>query len=142
MVPWNLYTNFSKVTIVSWKKYLLNIEENYLGVFPGSFIYTFTNKVTDSCRDGWNVRNFSASQILIIGGRWNVQNSWWVKCTKLDDLSEIWIWMLQYLRCLSCKHNPNIQNNDIDVGFTTNKKPMLLQLKQHKYWSIDIQSSR
>ena len=50
--------------------------------------------------------------------------------------------MLQYLRCLSCKHNPNIQNNDIDVGFTTNKKPMLLQLKQHKYWSIDIQSSR
>ena len=30
------------------------------------------------------------------------------------------------------KHNPNNQNNDIDMGFTTNKKPALLQLRQRK----------
>ena len=36
------------------------------------------------------------------------------------------------------KHNPNNQNNDIDVGFNSNKKFMLLQLRQRKYWSIHI----
>ena len=38
--------------------------------------------VMDSWSDGWNVRNCSASQVQICGGRWNVQNSWWMKCTK------------------------------------------------------------
>ena len=33
------------------------------------------------------------------------------------------------------KHNPNNQNNDINVGFTTNTKFVLLQLRQHKFWS-------
>ena len=32
--------------------------------------------------------------------------------------------------------NPNIQNNDINVGFTTNTKFVLLQLRQCKFWSI------
>ena len=40
------------------------------------------------------------------------------------------------------KHHPNNQNNNIDVGFTTNKKPMLLQLRQPKYRSIHIQTSQ
>ena len=40
------------------------------------------------------------------------------------------------------KHNPNNQNNDIDVGFTTNIKFILLQLRQRKYWSIHIQTSQ
>ena len=34
----------------------------------------------------------------------------------------------KYANNQTYKHNPNKQNNDIDVGFTTNKKPMLLQL--------------
>ena len=34
------------------------------------------------------------------------------------------------------KHNPNNQNNNINVGFTTNTKFVLLQLRQHKFWSI------
>ena len=37
------------------------------------------------------------------------------------------------------KHNPNKQNNDINVGFTTNTKFVLLQLGQRKFWSIHIQ---
>ena len=37
------------------------------------------------------------------------------------------------------KRNPNNQNNDINVGFTTNKKFILLQLRQRKFWSIHIQ---
>ena len=36
------------------------------------------------------------------------------------------------------KHNPNNQNNDINVGFTTNAKFVLLQLGQRKFWSIHI----
>ena len=39
------------------------------------------------------------------------------------------------------KHNPNNQNNDINVGFTTNTKFVLLQLRQHKFWSIHIQKN-
>ena len=39
------------------------------------------------------------------------------------------------------KHNPNNQNNDISVGFTTNTKFVLLQLRQRKFWSIHIQIS-
>ena len=39
------------------------------------------------------------------------------------------------------KHNPNNQNNDINVGFTTNTKFVLLQLRQRKFWSIHIQIS-
>ena len=31
------------------------------------------------------------------------------------------------------KHNPNYQNNDINMGFTTNTKFMLLQQRQHKF---------
>ena len=38
--------------------------------------------VTDLCRDGWNVRNCSASQVQISGGQWNVQNLWWMKWMK------------------------------------------------------------
>ena len=37
------------------------------------------------------------------------------------------------------KHNPNNQTNDINVGFTTTTKFVLLQLRQHKFWSIHIQ---
>ena len=37
------------------------------------------------------------------------------------------------------KHNSNNQNNDISVGFTTNTKFMLSQLRQRKFWSIHIQ---
>ena len=40
------------------------------------------SKITDSCRDGWNVRNCSASQVQIFGGQRNVQNLWWMKCMK------------------------------------------------------------
>ena len=43
--------------------------------------------VTDSCRDGWNVRNYSASQVQNLWDRWYVQTSWWIKCTNLADLS-------------------------------------------------------
>ena len=39
------------------------------------------------------------------------------------------------------KHNPNNLNNDINVGFTTNTKFVLLQLRQRKFWSIHIQIS-
>ena len=31
------------------------------------------------------------------------------------------------------KHNPNNQNNDINLGFTASTKFMLLQLRQHKF---------
>ena len=33
-------------------------------------------------------------------------------------------------------NNPNNQNNDINVGFTTNTKFVLLQLRQRKFWGI------
>ena len=39
------------------------------------------------------------------------------------------------------KHNRNSQNNDINVGFTTNTKFVLSQLRQRKFWSIHIQIS-
>ena len=39
------------------------------------------------------------------------------------------------------KNNPNNQNNSINVGFTTNTKFVLLQLRQRKFWSIHIQIS-
>ena len=39
------------------------------------------------------------------------------------------------------KHNSNNQSN-ISVGFTTNTKFMLLQLRQRKFWSIHIQISQ
>ena len=39
------------------------------------------------------------------------------------------------------KHNPNNQNNDINVGFTTNAKFLLIQLRQRKFWSIHIHIS-
>ena len=39
------------------------------------------------------------------------------------------------------KHNPNNQNNDINMGFTTDTKFVLLQLRQPKFWSIHIQIS-
>ena len=48
----------------------------------------------------------------------------------------------KYAHNQTYKHNPNNQNNYIDVGFATKKKPMLLQLRQPKYWSIHFQSSR
>ena len=34
------------------------------------------------------------------------------------------------------KPNKHNQNNDINVGFTTNTKFVLLQLRQRKFWSI------
>ena len=37
------------------------------------------------------------------------------------------------------KDNPNNQNNDISVGFTTNTKFVLLQLRKRKFWSTYIQ---
>ena len=37
------------------------------------------------------------------------------------------------------KHNSNNRNNDINVGFTTNTNFMLLQLRQRKFYSINIQ---
>ena len=37
------------------------------------------------------------------------------------------------------KHNPNNQNNDINMDFTTNTKFVLSQLGQRKFWSIHIQ---
>ena len=59
--------------------------------------------VTDSCRDARNVRNYSASQVQIFGvsemykicDGWNVRNRP-ISC-------RVWIWILQNLRCLSCK---------------------------------------
>ena len=39
------------------------------------------------------------------------------------------------------KHNPNNQNNDINVGFITNTKFVLLQLRQHTFWSIHIEKN-
>ena len=39
------------------------------------------------------------------------------------------------------KNNPNNLNNDINVGFTTNTKLVILQLRQRKFWSIHIQIS-
>ena len=33
------------------------------------------------------------------------------------------------------KHNPNNQNNEISVGFTTNTKFVLLELRKRKFWS-------
>ena len=39
------------------------------------------------------------------------------------------------------KDYPNNRNNDINVGFTTNTKFVLLQLRQRKFWSIHIQIS-
>ena len=38
------------------------------------------------------------------------------------------------------KHNVNKQNNNINMGFTTNTTFMLLQLRQRKFWSIHIQT--
>ena len=39
------------------------------------------------------------------------------------------------------KHNSISQNNGINVGFTTNTKFVLLQLRQRKFWNIHIQIS-
>ena len=38
------------------------------------------------------------------------------------------------------KHDANNQNNNINMSFTTNTKFMLLQLREHKFWSIHIQT--
>ena len=50
-------------------------------------------------------------------------------------------WELTYIpNNQTYKHNPKNQNNEINVGYTTNKKVMLLQLRQLKFWSIHIQT--
>ena len=71
-----------------WSSKYLNCYRNSLEknqyLLVGGFQHCL---VTDSCRDGWNVRNCSASQVQNFWDRWNVQNSWWIKCTKLADLS-------------------------------------------------------
>ena len=104
---------------------------------------------SDSCRDGWNVRNCSSSHVQVFRDRWNVQigDGWNVRnCLNMNFLKlvKIWIWILQNLRCLSCK-STNIcisgkthvdVNNDINVDFTSNTKFMLLQLRECKFCSI------
>ena len=63
---------------------------------------------TDSCRDGWNVRNCSLSHIKSFQDRWNVQigDGWniqkWLS-TNLLKLVQIWLWILQNLHCLNYK---------------------------------------
>ena len=67
-----------------------------------------TNRVTDSCRDGWSVPNYSSSFVQVFqdrrsvqfGDGWNARN--WLN-TNILKLVEIWIWIFQNLRCLSCK---------------------------------------
>ena len=77
----------------------------------------------DSCRDGWNVRNCSSSHVQVFRDRWNVQigDGWNVRnCLNMNflNLVEIWIWILQNLRCLSCK----------STNFVLVVKPTLMSL--------------
>ena len=63
---------------------------------------------TDSCRDGSNVRNSSSRHVQVFRDQWNVQigNGWNVRnCLNMNFLKlvEIWIWILQNLRCPSSK---------------------------------------
>ena len=55
---------------------------------------------TDSCRDGWNVRDYSSNHVQVFRDGWNVRN-----CLNMIflNLVKIWIWILQNLRCLGCK---------------------------------------
>ena len=76
-------------------------------IFKNNFFYrTPPVAATDSCRDGWNVQ---------IGDGWNVRD-----CLNMNFLKlvKIWIWILQNLRCLSCK----------STNFVLVVKPRLMSL--------------
>ena len=68
-------------------------------VFSGKFAAFFTPmEATDSCRDGWNVRNCSSSHVQVFRDRWNVQigDRWNVRnCLNMDFLKlvKIWVWI-------------------------------------------------
>ena len=67
------------------------------------------------CSDRWNVRNCSSSHVQVFRCRWNVQigDGWNVRnCLNMNflNLVEIWIWILQNLRCLSCKSTNFVLN--------------------------------
>ena len=86
-------------------------------------LFTFQSLATDSCTDGWNVRNCSSSHVQVFRDRWNVQigDGWNVRnCLNMNFLKlvKIWIWILQNLRCLSCK----------STNFVLVVKPTLMSL--------------
>ena len=73
--------------------------------------------------DGWNVRNCSSSHEQIFRDGWNVKigDGWNVRnCLNMNFLKlvKIWIWILQNLRCLSCK----------STNFVLVVKPTLMSL--------------
>ena len=81
------------------------------------------NLATDSCRDGWNLRNCSSSHVQVFRDRWNVEigDGWNVRFflnMNFLKLVKIWIWILQNLRCLSCK----------STNFVLVVKPTLMSL--------------
>ena len=91
-------------------------------LFDWLFVW-FGKKGTDSCRDGWNVQNCSSIHVQIFRDRWNVQigdgrNVRNYLNMNILKLVNIWIWILQNLRCLSCK----------STNFVLVVKPTLMSL--------------
>ena len=75
----------------------------YCEIFQSTYFEEHLQTVTDSCRDGRNVRNCSSSHVQVFGDQWSVQiGDGWNVGNQLI-YCEIWIWILQNLRCLSCK---------------------------------------
>ena len=93
----HLYLSFSTPTFLKCENPKITIRNN----LP-------LETVTDSCRDGWNVRNCSSGHVQVFWEWWSVQigDGWhvwnWLNMNFLK-LVKIWIWILQNLYCLSCK---------------------------------------
>ena len=107
---WNLILRASFFT-EHFRWLLLILFSNYKLLSNTAVLYFSKNRcskwVTHSYRDGWNVRHCSSSLVQVfqdrrsvqIGDGWNVRN--WLN-TNFLKLVEIWIWIFQNLRCLSC----------------------------------------
>ena len=94
------------------------------------FYRTPPEVATGSCRDGRNLRNCSSSYVQVFRDWWNFQqigDGWNVRnCLNMNFLKlvETWKWILQNLRCLSCKSK----------NFVLVVKPTLMSL----FWLLGL----
>ena len=90
----------------------------YCEIFQSTYYEEHLRTVTDSCMDGWNVRNCSSSHVHVFGDRWSEQigDGWSVRNWSI--YCEIWISILRNLRCLRYK----------SINFVLMVKPTLMSL--------------
>ena len=93
------------------------IYKNWLIILPLP-LHSVRKLVTGSCRDGWDERIWSASQVQMllsivnlykIGDGWNVRNR--------PIYCRVWILTLKNLHCLSCKSINFVLLTHINVVF-------------------------